>query len=117
MNASKRQPLPHGRGSELVGRRVRVSERLLATLVTCTRGWWSSAATHNFVKRLRDSLQRRNQELELLFQKIERIEKRRNFKAVYEKNQDKVKGYDLPVDRIALLKVDVYTYLVGCENP
>ncbi len=65
---------------------------------------------HNFVKRLRDSLQRRNQELALLFQKIERIEKRRNLKLVYEKNQDKVKGYDLPPDKITPFKLNVSTF-------
>jgi len=72
---------------------------------------------HTFVKRLRDPLQRRNQEFELLFQKIERIMKRGNLKAVYEKKQGKVKRYDLLVDMIALLKIDVYTYLIACENP
>jgi len=43
--------------------------------------------------------------------------KRGNLKAVYEKKQSKVKRYDLPVDMIALLKIDVYTYLIACENP
>ena len=65
----------------------------------------------NFKKRLRDSQQKRNQELELLFKKIKGIVRRQNINTLYENFHCKVKGYEFIPHKIISLKLRFFTYV------